>query len=61
MTPWRAWMAFGLGRLGLSPREFWTMSLAEWRAVLAAQEPYALGRRELEDLMLEHPDVSDRP
>jgi uncharacterized phage protein (TIGR02216 family) len=57
MTPWRAWMMFGLGRLGLSPREFWTMSLTEWRAIMAAHEPPVLERTELETLMQEHPDV----
>lgn len=59
MTPWGPWMRFGMGVLRLSPREFWAMSLTEWRAILAAHEPPLMGREEMVTLMQEHPDVPD--
>ena len=57
--PWAAWMAHGMGRLGLSSRAFWTMSVAEWRAVLGVNADVMMTRSELETLMQEHPDVSE--
>jgi uncharacterized phage protein (TIGR02216 family) len=45
--------------LGLKPKTFWSMSLAEWRAMLAgkrARRAAPLGRREFEDLMQLYPD-----
>jgi len=44
--------------LGLTPKTFWSMSLAEWRALLAGKRPRraALPRREFEDLMQRYPD-----
>jgi uncharacterized phage protein (TIGR02216 family) len=45
--------------LGLKPKTFWSMSLAEWRAMLAGKRTRratALGRREFEDLMQLYPD-----
>jgi len=43
----------------LAPRDFWSLSLAEWRAMLAgrtARRSAPLARRELEDLLQHHPD-----
>ncbi|HEY0281404.1 MAG TPA: phage tail assembly chaperone [Rhizomicrobium sp.] len=44
--------------MGLKPKTFWNMSLAEWRAMLAGKRPRrsSLGRRELDDLMQHYPD-----
>jgi uncharacterized phage protein (TIGR02216 family) len=46
--------------MGLSPHEFWRLSLTEWRAILAAHAPPLVDRQEMETLMQEHPDVHDR-
>lgn len=50
-------MAHGIGRLGLSPREFWRMSVTEWRAALGQGREGALTRSELDALVKEHPDA----
>jgi uncharacterized phage protein (TIGR02216 family) len=45
--------------LGLKPKTFWSMSLAEWRAMLAGKRTRRaapLGRHEFEDLMQRYPD-----
>ena len=64
-TPWRRWLEIGLGAMGLSPRDFWDQSLAEWDARVAgfmemhgggAKSEEALSRAELDALMAEHPD-----
>lgn len=41
--------------MGLSPTEFWSLSLKEWRW-LAAGESSSLTSKELFDLMKEYPD-----
>ena len=40
----------------LAPRDFWSLSLREWRALTAGARPRALAHAELETLMKEHPD-----
>jgi len=49
--------------MGLSPRDFWAMSLAEWRAAAAGfqarrgrRHVAPLARAELDDLMQRYPD-----
>jgi uncharacterized phage protein (TIGR02216 family) len=59
MIPWDAWMAMGIGRMRLAPRDFWRMSLREWRAALGQGAGQGLDRAELETLMKEHPDVPE--
>lgn len=59
MIPWDAWMAHGIGRLRLAPRDFWSLSVREWRAVLGQDRDPAMTRRELEDLLKDHPDVPE--
>ncbi|NWH09206.1 MAG: phage tail assembly chaperone [Alphaproteobacteria bacterium] len=65
--PWRRWMEVGLGLMGLSPGEFWRMSLAEWTAChdgflerhgQRAKSP--LTRPELEELMRRFPDKEEQ-
>ena len=42
----------------LAPQAFWSLSLAEWRAMVP--RPRApLARRELDDLMQRYPDLPD--
>lgn len=38
---WPGWFALGVLRFGLSPDAFWTLSLAEWRALCAGLGPDA--------------------
>ncbi len=57
--PWRAAMAFGLGQLRLSPRDFWAMTPRELAAAAEGvfgprTEPLARGG--LEALMARFPD-----
>jgi uncharacterized phage protein (TIGR02216 family) len=42
--------------LKLPPAVFWSLSLAEWRALTAPAVP-ALRRRELETMMQQYPDT----
>jgi uncharacterized phage protein (TIGR02216 family) len=44
--------------LRLSPAAFWSLSLAEWRA-LAPSPKASLARTELNDLMQRYPDHTD--
>ena len=58
--PWPKIMQFGLGVLGLAPRDFWAMSLPELGAAMRAHSvPVApeMSRAELEHLMQTHPDT----
>ncbi|CAN5209193.1 hypothetical protein BH10PSE7_BH10PSE7_03700 [soil metagenome] len=52
--PWAELMHLGLGRLRLSPRDFWAMTLRELHAALGVRQP--LRRAELDDLMRRFPD-----
>ncbi|MCK0209016.1 phage tail assembly chaperone [Starkeya koreensis] len=51
-------MAFGLGRLQLSPRDFWRMTPRELAAALGPTGPVRvpLGRAALDALMARFPD-----
>ena len=54
---WRAWFALAVRRFGLSPEAFWTLTLAEWRALLrACAGPRPLDRAGLAALMAAYPD-----
>lgn len=54
-TPWRAMLAAALA-LGIAPRAFWRLSLAEWRALVAPRAPEALTRAEFEAMVQSFPD-----
>lgn len=59
--PWPELMAFGLGHLRLSSKEFWSLSLRELDAAiegrLGKNKTYAsVTRNQLLELMREHPD-----
>jgi uncharacterized phage protein (TIGR02216 family) len=58
--PWDAIMAFGLGRLRLSPDDFWAMTPREMASAMAAGLPRttAPGRAALTELMDRFPDVT---
>jgi uncharacterized phage protein (TIGR02216 family) len=54
-TPWRAMLAAALA-LGVAPRAFWRLSLAEWRALVAPHTSEALSRTAFEALTQAFPD-----
>ncbi|MEN0652568.1 MULTISPECIES: phage tail assembly chaperone [Hyphobacterium] len=43
--------------MGITPRDFWQLSLKEWRALTQATGPAPLGRDELEALRARFPDA----
>lgn len=61
--PWAQIMAFGFGKLGLSPEAFWSMSLREMNAAIRWHMPHmnggtAMNRKGLSALMDLFPDQS---
>ncbi len=45
------------GRLGVSPHDFWRLSVAEWRALTGGETgPQPMGRAAFEDLSTQFPD-----
>lgn len=59
--PWSEFMAVGLGQLGLSPRDFWSMTLVEFGSALAGlygpgSQNASLTRIELDELLRRFPD-----
>lgn len=60
--PWREAMAFGLGKLALTPAAFWAMTPRELAAAaegMFRRAAHPLGRGELETLMQQYPDGGD--
>jgi len=53
--PWRLWLRAAT-RLGVTPREFWRLSVVEWLAILNAADRTALSRADLARLMGAFPD-----
>lgn len=53
-APWRDWLREAL-KIGVSPHEFWRLSLREWRFAMDAP-PQRLARDELVALMARFPD-----
>jgi uncharacterized phage protein (TIGR02216 family) len=60
MSPhWAERFSLGVLRLGLTPDAFWSLTLAEWRALTGAGAgPAPMGRRELDALLAAHPDLA---
>jgi uncharacterized phage protein (TIGR02216 family) len=54
--PWAQVMHAGLGRLKLSPKDFWAMTPKELAAALPPPGVAALTRTDLMQMMKEHPD-----
>lgn len=59
--PWPELMAFGLGHLRLSSKEFWCLSLRELDAAIEghlgkSKSNASVTRNQLVELMREHPD-----
>jgi len=58
MSPhWQGWFAMGVRTFGLSPGDFWRLSVLEWRALCASQGgAKPPDRQMLTALMAQHPD-----
>ncbi|MEM7214840.1 MAG: phage tail assembly chaperone [Pseudomonadota bacterium] len=59
--PWNNLMSFGIGRLGLTPKAFWSMTPREFLAAAglydrAGHLNEVLSRRSLEELIRTNPD-----
>ena len=54
--PWDQFMAIGLGRLGLSPRDFWAATPREIAAAFPDRMPGGMPRRVLDQLLQRFPD-----
>ncbi|HEX6861035.1 MAG TPA: phage tail assembly chaperone [Caulobacteraceae bacterium] len=54
MTPWAAMLPLAVS-MGITPREFWRLSLREWRA-LVGDGGEVLGRAGFEELVRRYPD-----
>lgn len=46
--------AFAVLRLGLRPQDFWTLSAAEWNALIATAAPPAMTRETLAALVKQY-------
>jgi len=55
-TPWPLLLAAAL-RLGLTPEQFWRLSLREWRALNTPQLGEALSRSTFDALARRFPDM----
>ena len=58
MLPWRDLMSFGIGTLRLPSRDFWSMTVPELTAAVAAHFPSlgAPSRSDFENLFTRFPD-----
>ncbi|MEZ5957924.1 MAG: phage tail assembly chaperone [Hyphomonadaceae bacterium] len=56
-TPWRAMLAAAL-QLGITPHQFWRLSLPEWRVLIAPLGADMLPRAAFEALTHRFPDRS---
>ena len=56
MIPWRDWLLFAVGALRLSPADFWSLTLGEWRWLSsnAPAAPMTIAR--LAELHRRYPD-----
>jgi hypothetical protein len=55
MIPFRRWFAYAISALGLSPADFWALTLAEWRWLMP-DAPTAMTRAGLDTLLHLYPD-----
>jgi len=50
--PFEAWLKIAVLQLGLSPAQFWEMSLLDWFALIQNSAPSAMSKNDL--MKLEH-------
>ncbi len=48
--PFEAWLKIALIQLGLSPRDFWAMSLADWFALTRSKDGPRLTQTDLDKM-----------
>ena len=58
--PWSRWLPLGLGVMGLSPAQFWRLSLVEWQAAVEGHALRFGGVREAPFLRAELPALIAR-
>ncbi len=56
--PFDLWLKTAVRGFGLSPIEFWAMSVRDWLSLLSNQTEQGLGRTEFSKLMGTYPDTS---
>ena len=54
--PFDLWLRYACLRFGLSPAQFWAMSVRDWLALCAPQNGGGLPRSGLQTLMTTYPD-----
>lgn len=60
--PWAQMMAFGFGKLKLSPAQFWSMSLPEMASAMrwyAGDAAAPMTQETLQSLLTQFPDTED--
>lgn len=50
--PYEAWLKIAVMQLGLSPQDFWQMSVMDWFALTKASSPRVMSKADL--IKLEH-------
>jgi hypothetical protein len=56
MIPWRNWLMFAVSALRLSPADFWSLTLAEWRWLASLAPAPAMTADRLAELHRLYPD-----
>ena len=54
--PFELWLIYGVKGLGLSPENFWAMSVSDWLNLTAKNKMQTMARTDLETLMQTFPD-----
>ncbi len=55
MIPWSDWL-YAAMRLGVTPADFWRLSVAEWLAITGMKQRGDFARADLTRLMAQFPD-----
>lgn len=58
--PFDDWLRLAVRRYGLTPSEFWAMSLRDWRVLNKGQMGLPCVRAEFEALAAEYPDNGEK-
>lgn len=56
--PFHDWLRLAVLRFGLTPADFWQLSLKEWTGLMVPETPSVLPRADLDRLLSLHPDIS---
>jgi len=54
--PFNAWLKLAVIRYGLTPSEFWQMSVHDWRVLTQSTEAKPMRRSEFDALTQKYPD-----